>query len=265
MNYRIIDCHTHVYPDKIADRAVKSIGQFYDIPMNLDGTVDTLLKISEQAGVEQCLVHSAAVDGLHVRHINDFLINTVQDHPGRLMGFGTLHPDMQDPEKELNRILNAGLLGVKLHPDMQKFSLGEARAEKLYAICEGICPMMLHTGDARYAYSNPTLVPPILKRHPRLQLICAHFGGYSEWDSAAQCLADNQNAYVDTSSSFFAIGPEKGQRLIELYGEDRVLFGSDYPMWNVEKEKETLLSLGLSSQALKKIFSGNLLRLLKKE
>ena len=38
--YVIYDCHTHIYPEKIAAKAVKSIGDFYDIPMDTDGTVD---------------------------------------------------------------------------------------------------------------------------------------------------------------------------------------------------------------------------------
>lgn len=262
MKYTIIDCHTHVYPDKIADRAVDSIGKFYDIPMCLDGTAETLLRVSKEAGVEKCMICSAAVDGLHVRHINDFLIRTVQEHPDHFLGFGTLHPDMQDVELELQTILNAGLLGVKLHPDMQKFSLGDEKAKKLYAACEGRCPMLLHTGDKRYHYSNPTLIPPILREFPDLKLICAHLGGYSEWDEAAQCLAREENVYVDCSSSFFGMTRERAKELIDLYGEDRVLFGSDYPMWHVGKEKEILLSLGLSDRALKKIFSENLLKLL---
>ena len=59
MSFTIIDCHTHVYPDKIALRAVESIGSFYGISMHLDGTVGTLLQASQEAGVEKCLVHSA--------------------------------------------------------------------------------------------------------------------------------------------------------------------------------------------------------------
>ena len=240
MNYRIIDCHTHVYPEKIAAKAVESIGNFYDIPMELDGTIDTLLRISDEAGVSQCLIHGVAVDALHVRHINDFVIAAVQAHPDRLMGFASLHPDMQ------------------------KFSLGEARTDRLFSVCEGVCPMLFHTGDKRYQYSNPTLIPPILKKHPHLSLICAHFGGYSEWDEAAKCLA-NENVYVDSSSSFFMLGKERARELIDLYGADRVLFGSDYPMWQMKKEKETLLSLDLPENDLQKIFSGNLLHLLGKE
>ena len=39
----IIDSHAHIYPDKLARKAARSIGDFYDIDMDLDGTVDMLL------------------------------------------------------------------------------------------------------------------------------------------------------------------------------------------------------------------------------
>lgn len=261
MNYHIIDCHTHIYPEKIAAKAVRSIGDFYGIEMDRDGTVDTLIQSSLAAGIERCLALAVSVDGEHVQHINDFLIRSVHAHPDFLWGFATLHPDMEDPGKEVERILKAGMKGIKLHPDMQHFSLGEGRADRLFAACEGVCPMLFHTGDRRYRNSNPSLIPPILKKHPRLQLICAHFGGYSEWDEAAKCLADT-NVFVDTSSSFFMVPPERARALIDLYGEDRVLFGTDFPMWTPQPEIDTLLSLGLSDDALRKIFGENLIRLL---
>lgn len=261
MNYTIIDCHTHIYPGKIAAKAVKSIGDFYGIEMDRDGTVDTLIRSSRDAGISKCLALAVSVDGEHVRHINDFLLASLQAHPDFLYGFCTLHPDMEDPGKEVERVLKAGAKGIKLHPDMQHFSLEEKRTEKLFAACQGVCPMLFHTGDSRYHNSNPALIPPILKKFPRLQLICAHFGGYSEWDKAAKYLADT-NVYVDTSSSFFALSKERSRELIDLYGEDRVLFGTDFPMWTPKPEIDYLLSLGLPDAALRKIFSGNILQLL---
>ena len=257
----IYDCHTHIYPDKIAAKAVKSIGDFYDIPMGTDGTAETLLRQMKELGIRRSLALAVAVEARQVGHINDFLIATVNAHPRELWGFATLHPDMEAPEKEVDRVLKAGMKGIKLHPDMQHFSLADEKADRLFAACEGVCPMMLHTGDSRYHNSNPSLIPGILKRHPRLQLICAHFGGYSEWDDAAKYLADT-NVYVDTSSTFFALPNERVLPLIRLYGEDRILFGTDYPMWRAIPEIQNLLSLGLSQTALKKIFSENLARLL---
>ena len=261
MDYPIIDCHTHIFPPIIAAKAVKSTGDFYGIPMSGEGTVDALLRQAREVGIRKSLVLVVSLDAAHVRRINDFLIWNVNAHPDELMGFATLHPDMENPEAEVERVLKAGMKGIKLHPDMQRFSLAEARADRLIAACAGVCPMMFHTGDCRYANSNPSLIPPILKKYPNLQLICAHYGGYSEWDDAVRLLADT-NVYVDTSSTSFKLPPERIKELILRFGEDRVLFGTDFPMWTARKEIDLLLSLGLPDGMLRKIFSENFQRLL---
>lgn len=261
MKYFIIDSHTHVYPDKIAQKAADSIGQFYDIRMNLDGSVATLLRVMEESGVSKSLICSAALTADRVPTINNFIAATIQTHPDKLMGLMTLHPAMEDPKAEVERAMQMGLKGVKLHPDMQKFALDDPICDKMYAACEGVCPMLLHTGDKRYRYSNPDMIPRVLEKFPNLTLICAHMGGYSQWEEAAKCLADT-HVYVDCSSTFFALEKEKVLELFDLFGEDRILFGSDYPMWHMKDEINTLLSLGLSDTALNKIFSGNILKIL---
>ncbi len=261
MDYPIIDCHTHIYPAKIATKVVKWTGDFYGIPLNGDGTVDSLLRQCEAVGIRKCLALAISVDADHVRRINDFLIENVAAHSDRLWGFATLHPDMENPGGEVERILKAGMKGVKLHPDMQRFSLSESRTDKLFAACAGVCPVMIHTGDRRYRNSNPSLIPPILKKYPHLTLICAHFGGYSEWDDAEKLLADT-GVYVDTSSTSFQVSAERVKELIQAFGEDRVLFGTDFPMWSAQPEIDLLLSLSLPEGTMRKIFSENILRLL---
>ena len=69
----IIDSHAHIYPDKLARKAARSIGDFYDIDMDLDGTVDMLLKVGDEAGVDKFLVHSVATTPHQVRSINSFI------------------------------------------------------------------------------------------------------------------------------------------------------------------------------------------------
>lgn len=260
----IIDAHAHIYPEKIARKASDAIGDFYSIRMDYDGTPEKLLEVGDAAGVDRFLVHSVATAARQVRSINDFIIGQVAAHPDRFIGFATMHPDLEDVEAEFRRVMDAGLRGVKLHPDFQRFPIDDARMDRLYGLAEGVCPILFHTGDARYRFSNPDLVPRILKRHPRLQLICAHFGGYSEWDKV-RAAYDGYDVCVDTSSSQFALPPEEVRSLIDFFGEDRVLFGSDYPMWNAADELRMLRALGLSPAAEEKILSGNLLRLLHME
>lgn len=128
----IIDTHAHIYPDAIALKAAASIGKFYDIPMDLDGTVDTLLRHGDQAGIDRFLVQSVAVTWERAHSINDFIARSVNEHPDRFVGFGAMHPDHPEMEKELDRILSLGLKGVKLHPDFQRFCLDDPNAVKLF-------------------------------------------------------------------------------------------------------------------------------------
>ena len=69
----IIDFHVHIYPDKIADHAVESVGDFYNLKMNGNGTVKTALKCSKSIGVTNCVVHSVAVSASRVETINDYI------------------------------------------------------------------------------------------------------------------------------------------------------------------------------------------------
>ena len=57
----LIDTHAHIYPDAIAAKAARSIGTFYDMPVGMNGTVDSLLAHGTAAGISRFLVQSVAV------------------------------------------------------------------------------------------------------------------------------------------------------------------------------------------------------------
>lgn len=260
--YTIFDAHAHIYPEKIAVKASHAIGDFYDIPMKYDGTVERLLALCDEFGVQKALVHSVATVEHQVTRINDFIIGECRAHPERFIGFATLHPDFKKPFDELSRVKAEGLRGVKLHPDFQRFEISDPCMDEAYeAMAQLSLPVLFHTGDRRYRFSSPSHIPVIRRRHPHLQIICAHFGGYTEWDEAEECLK-GEDIWVDSSSSFFVLNPERVRRLIQHYGEERVLFGSDYPMWSVGDEIQNILSLNLPSRVNEQIFSGNLSKLL---
>lgn len=258
----VIDFHAHIFPQRIAARAAQNIGAFYGgYAMRHAGGAEELLSAMDAGGLDRSLVHSVALSPAQVSVINDFIIQTVDAHPGRLYGYATMHPDFERPGEEIARALSMGLKGVKMHSDMQQISLADPRMEAIYTACEGVCPLLLHTGDSRFRYDNPSLIPPILKRHPRLTLVCAHMGGYSEWESARELLAD-ANVYVDTSSSYFALGDKGLLDLIRAFGACKVLFGSDFPMWDPGEELRAVRGLGLTSEELALILHENALSLI---
>jgi predicted TIM-barrel fold metal-dependent hydrolase len=188
----VIDSHVHIYPDKIALKAAAGVGEFYGIPMRHDGTVAKLIELSEAAGVDRCLVHSVATKPEQTASINNFIAESVKNSGGRFFGFATLHPDLTDLEieAEIDRALKMGLLGIKLHPDFQKFQLNGKNGMRLFEKIEGRLPVLVHTGDYRYNYSNPERVAAVLDAFPKLDFIGAHFGGWSIWDEAERKLID---------------------------------------------------------------------------
>ena len=178
--------------------------------MCLDGTLGQLMAHGEAAGISRFLVHSVAVTPSRVHSINDYLMRVSAGHPDRLIGFGTLHPEYEDVPGELDRIKAGGLRGIKLHPDIQTFLLDDKRSVAMFRLmAERGLPALVHTGDFRYAYSQPERMARVLDQVPDLKVICAHLGGWSVWDEAWRVLAGRPNVWVDTSSSLYALEPEE--------------------------------------------------------
>lgn len=257
----IIDAHVHIFPDKIAEKAAQGISAFYDIPVPFDGTLDTFLHLADSAGVDMAVIQSAATSADQVESINTFIAECVRQYPDRLIGFMTLHPDYPDIEGEINRALHLGLKGVKLHPDFQKFALDDPAVFPIYECLEGRLPVLVHTGDSRYAYSNPHRLAKVLDAFPRLDVIGAHFGGWSEWAEAAEVLK-GRRLWVDTSSTTYALPAEQVRSLIDLFGMEFVLFGTDYPMWGPADELRRLENIPMRTEEHEAILYKNISKLL---
>ena len=255
-----IDAHCHIYPEKIASAAVGHTDEFYDIVSKHEGTTKDLLSSGIEAGVDRFIVQSVATTPKQVRRINEYIASQVAENPC-FTGLGTLHPESEDIKGDLEHLVSLGLHGVKLHPDIQGFKLDDYRCLSIYENCEKMnVPVLLHTGDCRYDNSNPNRLKPILDIYKGLTFIGAHFGGWSIWEQASYELSGIENFYVDCSSSFYYIGSEKAKEIILRYGTDKVMFATDYPMWNAKEEIKTLLSMGLSDEDYEKIFSKNAIK-----
>lgn len=259
----IIDSHAHVFPEIIAEKAAKNIGKFYGIEMRYNGTRDKLLEEGGAAGVDKFLIHSVATTPKQVESINRFISDSVKLYPDKFIGFATLHPDCENLEEEFKWAMDNGLRGIKLHPDFQNFDLGSDKAKEIYKLAEGKCPVLIHMGDKRTQFSKAEHLVPVLDEFPELDVIAAHFGGYSEWGTGAAFLATTR-AYVDTSSSMFALRDEQIRELIEIYTPERIMFGTDYPMWDANEELGRFMSLGLSEEIREQILHKTLETLLAK-
>ena len=258
--WMIVDAHAHIFPKKIAEKATKSIGSFYDAKMLHTGTPNLLLESGAKIGTAKYLVSSTATKPEQVEAINTFIAEECGKHP-EFFGFGTMHPGYENIEAEVDRILALGLHGVKLHPDFQQFYIDDPDVMPMYRIIEQAgLPILFHTGDKRMDYSAPKRLHDVAVKLPGLTCIAAHFGGYNNWSEGAMHLL-LPNVYFDTSSSLFALTRDQALGLLEHFGIDRFMFGTDFPMWDHQQELNRFLALGLSDEENEKIFSQNFQRI----
>lgn len=241
---RIIDFHTHVYPEKIARKATLSICDFYDLESDNTGSSVELLEKGKVGGISRYVILPVAVKPDHVSGINDFIKGECDSH-SEFVGFGTVHAAMDDIAGEVDHIRSLGLYGVKMHPDTQQFNIDDERLYPMYEEIEGKLPVYLHTGDPRYDYSHPRRLHKVLKDFPKLIVIAAHLGGWSVFDEAQEYLRGT-DCFVDISSCMMFLTPEKTVEYIRGFGADRVFFGSDYPLWDPADEVKSFMRLPLT-------------------
>ena len=266
--YRIIDSHTHTYPELIAQKATQNLGKFYDFQVDGAGTYNALEEEARQAGVDGFLLFCVATNAHQVGKLNDTIISLVKEsraHGFETYGFAGMHQDYPDFEGEINRIADAGLYGVKMHPDIQGVDVDSPNLFPLYEIMEkkGL-RLFLHAGDDRpqYRFSEPKKIAGVAKMFPNMKIVAAHLGGYKAWDEAREYLYGLDNLWYDCSSALWAMSAERAEELVRGCGTKRVMFGSDYPVVHLKDYIELFMKINLTSEERRDIFCDNCRRFL---
>jgi len=248
---KIIDMHTHVYPDIIAAKAAQNVRNYYHLGDNMDGTISTLLQRGTEAGVSRYLILPVAVKPEHVHTINRFTLQQTRQHD-RFVGFGTIHAAMENLMEEVQQIPAMGLKGIKIHPDCQHFDIDDPRLFPVYEAVQGKLPMMIHMGDERYDHSHPARLRRVLQQFPKLEVCAAHFGGHTMYETAKEYLSDT-NCILDISSTLMFLDRKTAESYVSHYGAERLAFGTDYPVWDPVQEVQRFLSLDLTEEQKEQI------------
>ena len=239
----------------MAARAVKGVADFYEREGSFgDGLASSVRSLWKEKGVDHAVIFSVATKLSQVDNINSFIASAVAEGEGFFTGLGTVHQDVPDMGQAVEAVIGLGLKGIKLHPETQGVAVDDPRLLALYEACADRIPVLIHTGDYRYDCSNPDRMARVLRLFPHNVFIGAHYGGWSVWDEAADKLHGFDNFFVDSSSTFHWVDKDRVRGYIRTYGSEKVMFGSDFPMWDVRPEIDDMLSLGLSDDEYEDIF-----------
>ena len=122
----IIDFHTHCFPQKIAELAMKILVKRSGIihPSH-DGTYHSLLNDARRCGVDYSVVLNIATNPRQQKNVNDFAVSLL-DVEG-IIPFGSVHPDSPDALTELERLKKAESRALNSIPIIRDFSLMKTR------------------------------------------------------------------------------------------------------------------------------------------
>lgn len=266
-----VDFHTHIFPDKLAEKTVKYLAEKGDTPNYAEGTRASLLSSMEAGGIDLSIALPVATASRQFDSINRFAaeVNAEYFDPVNqrgILSFGGIHPDSEDYKGQLRRISELGLSGIKLHPVYQRVQFDDIRYMRLvdYASELGLC-VVTHAGfDVGYPgedFVSPAAIRRLVETvHPD-RLVLAHMGGWTQWDEVEQELA-GLPVYLDTSYSMDQMKQEDFLRLVRLHGADHVVFATDSPWADQGQQAEYLTALPLTEEELQLITWKNAYRIL---
>jgi predicted TIM-barrel fold metal-dependent hydrolase len=190
---------------------------------------------------------------------NDRTHEAVLHYPGHVYGEMYLNPHHLDAAlREVDRCLElSGFRGVKLHPSEDAWFPYLHEYYPLYEKLEAArLPILFHSGT--YPHSNPLGIAKAARDFPGIPFILGHFGlADSSWECfPAAELADN--VLVDTTANPMV---RVMREWLDAFGAERMLWGSDFPFYDVRYELEKLDRLELTAEERDKITAGNAARI----
>ncbi len=259
------DFHTHVWPDGIAEAAVKSLAARAKVPAYTDGTVGGLRKSMADAGVSLSVILPVITKASQFDSITKFALGINEKYED-LISFGAVFPGDPDYKKELRLLKEYGFKGIKLHPDYQRVRLDSKESMNIIYEASALGFIItVHAGIDIGLPENPCSTPDmalkVLEEIKPDALVLAHTGGWKVWGEVEKLLCGRE-VYFDLSFTNGYIENEQWVRIIKKHGASRCLFGTDSPWSSPKDTGESLKKLGLPEEDLEMIFEGTANKLL---
>lgn len=278
----VIDFHTHIFPDALAASTINKLSEVSHLQPHTNGTAEGLLTSMKRVGIDCSIVLPVATNPLQVQKINDAAkrLNELHGADG-LHSFGCMHPDYASPKEEMQRIVQLGLKGIKLHPVYQRVDLDDPRYLRILELAgESGLIVVTHGGiDVGYPetqHAAPDKLLRAMRQVGPVKLIAAHMGGWKQWGEA-EALADT-SVCLDTSfATGFITAKDDGHyrpeelklldqtqfmRMVRIFGAGRILFGTDSPWTDQEESIRLIKALPLTAEEQMAILGGNAEKLL---
>ena len=281
MERKIIDFHTHAFPDAIAGKTIEMLSKKGGIPAHTDGTAEGLRSVLSEAGISLGVVLPVVTRAEQFESVTRFAQqingerssqnNAASDH-GRnkaateLLSFGGIHPDTSDYKKALKTLSNLDFRGIKLHPDYQGVYFDDIRYMRIIEYASELGMIVITHAGVDIGFPDTVRCSPekalkVIREVKPDKLVLAHCGGWGLWEEVIGTLA-GEPVFMDTAYSMGHISEELFVTLCRTHGAEKMLFATDCPWGNPKRDVESFLTMPLTKEEQELMLHLNAERLL---
>ena len=257
----IIDCHVHLncYPEIGHNRPLERVKK--------------LLEAMNKNGINYSLILSSYKSDEHRPSAAEIIEITkkYENNLGVVAGFSINNHGEEDLNNYKKWLKDGVIKGIKLYCGYEHYYPYDKGYQRVYDMCvEYDAPVMIHTGDtfsntAKIRFSHPLTVDDIAVDNPELKIVMCHLG--NPWIVDCQeVIYKNRNVYADISGLFIGDFTQsvksyyvnKIKELLSYVGDPhRILYGTDWPISDIESYIEFVQSLNLDQRESDLLMFGN--------
>lgn len=224
---------------------------------------ERIVTAMDQANVEKSLLSAWHVPGRWMIS-NDQIEAIVRQFPDRFVGVGSVN--LEDPVAgvaELERmVIELNFKALRVVPWVWKRPPNDKLFYPLFVKCTELgipfCTQVGHTGPHMPSDTGRPIpyIDEIALTFPKLKIVCGHIG-YPWTDEMIALAWKHKNVYIDTSAYKPKYYPTQLIHFLKTYGQDKVLFGTNFPMLSFEDCVTQALELDLSEAVRRKFLAEN--------
>lgn len=232
---------------------------------------ETMLRRMDEAGIEKAFLIAAKIGRLglpasyHIPY--DLVVDAVKTHPDRFYGLAGIDPyEGMTGVRELERAVSElGFIGAHLYPHWFELAPDHAKYYPFYTKCVELdVPIQMQVGQS-LVYSptspmrsvgRPITLDNVACDFPELKIIGIHIG--IPWHEEMIAMAwKHANVFIGSDAHAPKHWPDAFVKYLNSYGQDKVIFGTDFPIIDFDRAMKEIGDLGLKPQVLEKFLRRN--------
>ncbi|WP_425445845.1 amidohydrolase family protein [Dethiothermospora halolimnae] len=261
---RKIDGHIHILPENKRLEFIKYQGEEC---IWAKADIETYVDLMDKYNIKKAILQPTNDMYMYysARETNEFHSKIIKEYPDRFMAFADINMNgsyiLDGAPYELDyAIKELGLHGLKIHPNNLGIDADDLRlVPVLRKAAELDIPVMYHSNPCKTGFHDscaPDKINKMIKVFPDITFITAHMGGMKYLDAFSGC------TWVDISfilpELVMLYGIKQTNRILRMFGADRLIFGTDYPECDYKSYGSILNQMDFNEEEIEKISYGNI-------